>query len=137
MRWCGGAHRRQFRRDALGGTGTDDELPEKWARERWGTFKHADLYKMHTYREAIPRARSVCILFSDAELRHFAVAGELIATLAGLPPVLAVVGAVPHAPASTSDSTLRAVLMRLVKPPRRGIGRIRETAEPRVAALLG
>lgn len=48
-----------------------DRLPEAQARdasededlERRGTYKNADIYKMHTYRDAIPGARSVRILY--------------------------------------------------------------------------
>lgn len=41
------------------------------AEERRGTFKRADLYKMHTYRDAIHGARSVWALYPGDEPRFF------------------------------------------------------------------
>lgn len=41
------------------------------AAERRGTFKRADLYKMHTYRDAIRGARSVWALYPGDEARFF------------------------------------------------------------------
>jgi predicted component of viral defense system (DUF524 family) len=43
--------------------------------ERQGTFKLADLYKMHTYRDAIEGARSVWILYPGTEYRFFTIDG--------------------------------------------------------------
>lgn len=45
------------------------------AEERRGTFKRADLYKMHTYRDAIHGARSVWALYPGDEARFFSAAG--------------------------------------------------------------
>ena len=39
--------------------------------ERKGNFKRADIYKMHTYRDAIQGARSVWILYPGSEFRFF------------------------------------------------------------------
>ncbi len=39
--------------------------------ERRGVFKQADLYKMHTYRDAIAAARTVWILYPGTEVRFF------------------------------------------------------------------
>ncbi len=58
------------------GLATDDkdDDDEKTA-ERAGSFKRADIYKMHAYRDAIPEARSVWILYPGGEFRFFGVAG--------------------------------------------------------------
>ena len=47
-----------------------DDADEKSA-ERAGSFKRADIYKMHAYRDAIPDARSVWILYPGGEFRFF------------------------------------------------------------------
>ncbi len=50
----------------------DAEEDEATAREeRSGTFKRADLYKMHTYRDAIPEARSARVLYPGDVQRFF------------------------------------------------------------------
>lgn len=54
--------------------GTDDLAAEE-REERRGIFKRGDIYKMHTYRDAIPRARSVWILYPGTEDRFFAADG--------------------------------------------------------------
>ena len=41
----------------------DEETDDERQHEQRGTFKRADLYKMHTYRDAIPEARTVWILY--------------------------------------------------------------------------
>ncbi len=56
---------------ALGTADATEESEEDEAAERRGTFKRADLYKMHTYRDAIPDARSVWILYPGTETRFF------------------------------------------------------------------
>lgn len=60
--------------------GEDGQLDEE---ERAGTFKRADLYKMHTYRDAIVGSRSVWIMYPGHETRFFAVDRE--ATGDGVP----------------------------------------------------
>lgn len=49
----------------------DDVDEEEDVEERRGTFKRGDLYKMHAYRDAIPEARSVRILYPGSEDRFF------------------------------------------------------------------
>ena len=63
----------KFRVQALTDVGlaADDK-----ARERAGSFKRADIYKMHAYRDAIPDARSVWILYPGGEFRFFGVPGS-------------------------------------------------------------
>jgi predicted component of viral defense system (DUF524 family) len=83
----------------------DDVVPEGTAseegleqEERKGTFKRADLYKMHTYRDAIPRARSVWVLYPGTQERFFSAGGELDG-----------VGAIPLLP--VSDGALPSTLV--------------------------
>ncbi|MFG0313223.1 MAG: DUF2357 domain-containing protein, partial [Phycisphaerales bacterium] len=53
------------------GLGADDESEDIEAQERHGTFKRADLYKMHTYRDALPSVRSVWVLYPGSEMKFF------------------------------------------------------------------
>ncbi|MCK6533076.1 MAG: restriction endonuclease-like protein [Polyangiaceae bacterium] len=50
-------------------------LPTDDADDVDATFKRADLYKMHTYRDAIPSARSAWIIYPGTEERFFATSG--------------------------------------------------------------
>jgi uncharacterized protein len=54
-----------------------DESDETEREERRGVFKRGDIYKMHTYRDAIPEARSVWILYPGTESRFFSASGEV------------------------------------------------------------
>lgn len=92
----------KFRLDKL-----DDVLPmnegdatDLATEERRGTFKRADLYKMHTYRDAIPTARSVWILYPGTEGRFFS---AMAGAGAGLGPILDGVGALPAALTDGAD----------------------------------
>ena len=49
----------------------DDAGGELEVEERRGMYKQADIYKMHTYRDALPSARSVWILYPGSEFRFF------------------------------------------------------------------
>ena len=53
------------------------------AEERKGVFKRADLYKMHAYRDAIPKARSAWVLYPGTEERFFA-DGSALGTRSGV-----------------------------------------------------
>jgi uncharacterized protein len=53
----------------------DDDLEAQRGEERRGTFKRADLYKMHAYRDAIVGTRSVWILYLGSEYRFFSIEG--------------------------------------------------------------
>ena len=109
-----------------------DEDDDKVA-ERAGTFKRRDIYKMHTYRDAIPAAGSAWILYPGSQFRFFAVprsgvpsGGHLVLSPGELPTKLEGVGAIPLAPASThkirtslqrgsaSDRLLRETLRRVI-----------------------
>ena len=54
----------------------DKDAAAEKAKERVGSFKRADIYKMHAYRDAIPAARSVWILYPGNEFRFFGVPGR-------------------------------------------------------------
>lgn len=82
--------------------------------ERRGVFTHADLYKMHAYRDAILPARSVWIVYPGTEPRFFSAGDGAITTFGTLPASLDGVGAIPVRPGSTNSNDLRAVLARLV-----------------------
>ncbi len=116
------------------GFGADDkDVDDPKTAERAGTFKRADIYKMHAYRDAIPDARSVWILYPGGEFRFFGKAedggqrgGPVVSSAEGLPEELKGVGAIPMAPvagaeggngrgtAATSGSVLRATLERML-----------------------
>ena len=109
----------------------DDDV-EKTA-ERAGSFKRADIYKMHAYRDAIPEARSVWILYPGGEYRFLGVAGgggvaggRVVSSAEGLLGEVEGVGAVPVGPgvggeggggrriAGASDGALRVTLGRML-----------------------
>ena len=83
----------------VGLDGADDEEWEGKTSERSGDFKRDDLYKMHTYRDAIPDANSVWILYPGSEFRFFDASnsGRVIQP-PDLPNLLEGVGAIPFAP---------------------------------------
>ncbi|MDE2662054.1 MAG: DUF2357 domain-containing protein [Gemmatimonadota bacterium] len=91
---------------------SDEGEADTKAGERKGDFQRGDLYKMHTYRDAIHDARSVWILYPGSEFRFFeapqcsggreggGVSGSA-AVAAGprqLPDSIQGVGAIPFAP---------------------------------------
>ena len=84
---------------------SDKDGDDEKARERAGTFKRGDIYKMHAYRDAIPDARSVWILYPGGEFRFFGIPGssvqsghQAISSPKELPEELQGVGAIPLAP---------------------------------------
>lgn len=89
-------------------TGEDVDDEEQAAEQR-GMFKHADLYKMHTYRDAIPTARSVWILYPGSEFCFF----DEVHGPATKPSELAIptngIGAIPLVPGETGDVIARLV----------------------------
>ena len=114
---------------AKGKDADDKDAAEEKARERAGSFKRADIYKMHAYRDAIPDARSAWILYPGGEFRFFGVPGgdgpsvnRTVSSAEALPEGLEGVGAIPLAPAvggdggrgggmaATSDKALRVTL---------------------------
>jgi predicted component of viral defense system (DUF524 family) len=73
-----------------------DERPEE--DERQVTFKRADLYKMHTYRDAIRDTEAVFILYPGAVFRAFNIDRRWYEDPTGLPPGFEGVGAIPLRP---------------------------------------
>jgi predicted component of viral defense system (DUF524 family) len=91
----------------------DDVDDAEQAAERRGIFKHADLYKMHTYRDAIATARTVWILYPGTEFRFFDEKHGVVEHARHLPTTVSGVGAAPLAPKSDDDE-LRLVLRHLL-----------------------
>lgn len=75
-----------------------DETQDEIAEERRGTFKRGDLYKMHAYRDAIPAARSVWVLYPGTEVRFFGCCDDIRKSCEELCDSLEGVGAVPLRP---------------------------------------
>ena len=126
----------KFRVRALAdvGFGADDRDDDEKAAERAGSFKRADIYKMHAYRDAIPDAQSVWILYPGGKFRFFGKAGSGVpagypagSSPEGLPEKLMGVGAIPLAPvvgggggqgpgtAAATGGVLRATLERMLR----------------------
>jgi uncharacterized protein len=84
------------------------------AEERRGVFKQADLYKMHTYRDALG-ASTVWILYPGDTARFFPTSGSPIDPgEVELPASPAGVGALPVRPADTDRQALNRVLKALL-----------------------
>ena len=97
----------------LAAHGKDADDPK--AKERAGSFKRADIYKMHAYRDAIPEARSVWILYPGGDFRFFGVpgvggraGGRVVSSAEGLPEKLEGVGAIPVGPVEGGDGPEKA-----------------------------
>ena len=89
----------------VGFAGSDKDGDDEKVGERAGSFKRGDIYKMHAYRDAIPDARSVWILYPGGEFRFSCCAGggvrsgyQVISSPKGLPEEVQGVGAIPVAP---------------------------------------
>ena len=95
---------------------TEEDEPEaEIAAERKGTFKRGDLYKMHTYRDAIPAARSVWIIYPGTEARFFGTGRERVLSPSDdFPEILTGVGAIPLVPGDEMHPHLQAVLKQLI-----------------------
>jgi predicted component of viral defense system (DUF524 family) len=104
----------KFKLQKLESVMQEDEDVEVETEERQGTFKRADLYKMHTYRDAIPEARSVWVLYPGTEMKFFPVVGPIAKLIEELPLELDGVGAIPLTPSKSGypalDSFLRLLL---------------------------
>jgi predicted component of viral defense system (DUF524 family) len=93
----------------------DIESPSDVAEERQGTFKRGDLYKMHTYNDAIPSAQSVWILYPGTEARFFPVDGPRLNSLhCAVLDKWVGVGAIPLVPLASPNSELATVLSSLL-----------------------
>jgi len=107
----------KFRLDpttALPQEDADADADVATAEERRGTFKKADLYKMHTYRDAL-HATSVWILYPGTESRFFTTTGTRL-DLPGetIPVPLDGVGALALRPEPSGDTVLCTVLQSLL-----------------------
>jgi hypothetical protein len=90
----------------------DDRIAEEIAtEERNGTFKQADLYKMHTYRDSIRCARSVWVLYPGSLRRFFGVDGV---PTSEIPERFEGVGAVPVVPGATSQDQMYSILRSII-----------------------
>ena len=98
----------KFRVQALAEVGLaadDKDADDEKTAERAGSFKRADIWKMHAYRDAIPDARSVWILYPGGEFRFFGVpgggglaGGRVACSPEGLAGEVEGVGAIPVGP---------------------------------------
>ncbi len=107
----------KFRLRTLPHPDDEDSSEEEEAAERRGSFKRADLYKMHTYRDAIPSARSVWILYPGTEMAFFGASEKtpVLRHVGDLPDECDGVGAIPLLPAQTEAPELRGVLQWLLQ----------------------
>lgn len=93
-----------------------EDVEAEVAEERRGTFKKADLYKMHTYRDALHDAGSVWILYPGTDSRFYTTAGERLSLPAAvLPMTLEGVGAMALRPEPDGDALLRHVVQHLLQ----------------------
>ncbi len=100
----------QFR-ELLEPTEEDVAESEPLTEERQGVFKPEDIYKMHTYLDAIPQARSAWILYPGSELQFFGREEKTIITTGQrLPQVVQGVGAIPLKPGRERHQELAYVL---------------------------
>jgi predicted component of viral defense system (DUF524 family) len=104
----------KFKLQKLDSVMQENEDPEVEREERQGTFKRADLYKMHTYRDAIPEARSVWVIYPGTETRFFAVSGSTAKSVEELPLELDGVGAIPLTPSTNGNAELDSFLRQLL-----------------------
>lgn len=95
----------------------DSDAETEASEERRGIFKRGDLYKMHTYRDAIPAAHSVWILYPGTETRFFSVGDSSFTWGPGytLPNEFDGVGAIALTPDADTSPALRAILEALLR----------------------
>src|SRR5205807_1629120 len=95
---------------------------ETLIEDHQGTFKPEDIYKMHTYLDAIPQARSAWILYPGRELRFFGrEENTIILSVQGLPQVMQGVGAIPLKPDKEEQLELASVLGSILATPIKSI----------------
>lgn len=100
------------RADVLLPESENDETDTK-VEERRGTFKRADLYKMHAYRDAIPKACSVWAVYPGSEFRFFTTGGAVLKASDAFACGCAGVGAVPLVPKPGAADALQGLLQML------------------------
>lgn len=93
--------------DTAGEATTGGEATGEKSAERRGDFTRGDLYKMHTYRDAIPEARSVWILYPGSEFCFYDASRShtISESPEHLPDVVEGVGAIPVAATQVAGST--------------------------------
>lgn len=105
----------KFRLQTLGEAGlagrtgdatADGEATDEKTAERRGDYRRGDLYKMHTYRDAIPDAHSVWILYPGSEFRFYDASGSRPPSKSpeDLPEKVKGVGAIPFAAEAKANS---------------------------------
>lgn len=103
------------RLDVVMSVNCDDEDVRDVADERRGIFKRGDLYKMHTYRDAIPCARSVWILYPGTDIRFFnALEKQTISSAESFPSIVQGVGAIPLLPDEEQHTAISSVIRHLL-----------------------
>jgi predicted component of viral defense system (DUF524 family) len=84
---------------------------ETLTEQRQGVFKPEDIYKMHTYLDAIPLAKSAWILYPGSELRFFGREEKPIFSMKqSLPQIMQGVGAIPLKPGKEDHLELASML---------------------------
>jgi uncharacterized protein len=97
--------------DEDGGDDANSSMPE-----RSKTFKHADIHKMHTYRDALQGTDSVWVLYPGNESCFFSTSGQrLNLAIDTLPDGMTGVGAVELRPEASGAETLQRVLEQMLK----------------------
>lgn len=111
----------KFKVDRLDGLlpaeGEGDDAGEEAIEERRGIFKRGDIYKMHTYRDAIPAARSVWILYPGTETRFYPATetkdGVIVSGVGTLATTCEGVGGIALNPTGDLPTALLAILRHL------------------------
>lgn len=86
--------------------------------ERRGRFKPEDIYKMHTYLDAISHTQSAWILYPGSDLRFYGREGHALSAKGQMPPqVIQGVGAIPMNPGNEEPKELERVLRRILDLP--------------------
>jgi predicted component of viral defense system (DUF524 family) len=104
----------KFRLDSL--SRLLDEIGSGELSDDRGAFQKADLHKMHAYRDAIPEARSVWVLYPGTEARFFSTDFTTWDGAASPPEMPEGVGALPLIPGSQALVFLRQVLASVLGP---------------------
>jgi predicted component of viral defense system (DUF524 family) len=98
---------------------SDNETEADTADERRGVFKRGDIYKMHTYRDAIPTARLVWILYPGTETRFYlatnSAGGAIVDRNKMLPTPCEGVGAIALTPTDEVPTQLLRILRHMIK----------------------
>ena len=91
---------------------------ETTTEDQRGKFKPEDIYKMHTYLDAIPQARSAWILYPGSEFQFFGRREKTSTfTVDGLPQAMEGVGAIPMKPGKQEHHELANLLRSILDIP--------------------